>query len=270
MGAPTLARNEWHVSYSQEDFDPMRITGLKLQLLTAAMLGSASMTPALAASDGWDWSVAPYLWATEITTDAQVRGQPVGTDTDFSDIVDNLDFAFLLHAEGQGDQFGVMADYIYLGVSDDSDRDAFALDASLDTTIFELAAVWSPGDERHSGFEAFAGLRYLNTEADLKFDLSNPALPDQRRTLDNSFTDAMIGARYNAKLSDRWGLMLRGDGSFGDTEGGYNASAIFQYQTGGGVWALGYRYMSVELKTGSGESLDLTLSGPIVGYVFRF
>lgn len=64
--------------------------------------------------------------------------------------------------------------------------------------------------------------------------------------------------------------MLRGDGSFGDSEGGYNASAIFQYHTGGGLWALGYRYMSVELGTGSGESLDLTLSGPIVGYVFKF
>jgi len=77
-------------------------------------------------------------------------------------------------------------------------------------------------------------------------------------------------ARATAQLSDRWGLMLRGDGSFGDSEGGYNASAIFQYHTGGGLWALGYRYMSVELGTGSGESLDLTLSGPIVGYVFKF
>jgi hypothetical protein len=49
----------------------MRITGLKLQLLTAAMLGSASMTPALAASDGWDWSVAPVAAHRKLTISAR-------------------------------------------------------------------------------------------------------------------------------------------------------------------------------------------------------
>ncbi len=247
----------------------MAITRFPLPLLTGAVLGSAGTIPALA-SYRWDWAVAPYLWATAITTDAEVRGQPVGSEVDFGDVIDKLDMAFLLHVEGQGDQFGLMADYIYLAVSDDSSSDTFNLDASLDTTIFELAGVWSPGEERFTGFEAFAGLRYLSTEADLKFDLENPALPDQRRTLDKSFTDAMVGARYTAKLTDHWGMTLRGDGSFGDSEGGYSVGAIFQYHTKSGMWALGYRYLTVELQTGSGESLDLTLSGPIVGYAFKF
>lgn len=248
----------------------MRTRDLKVLMLAAAALGAASAPPALAASDGWDWAVAPYLWATTISTDAEIGGQPVGSEASFSDIVDKLDFAFLLHAEGQGEQFGLMADYIYLGVSDDSSRTRMSVDASLDTTIFELAGVWSPGDERFSGFEAFAGLRYLNPELDLKFDLDDPALADQRRTLDKAFTDAMVGARYTAELSDRWGVVLRADASFGETEGGYNASAIFQYHTGSGMWALGYRYLSIELETGSGESLDLTMNGPIVGYAFKF
>ncbi len=65
-------------------------------------------------------------------------------------------------------------------------------------------------------------------------------------------------------------MTLRGDGSFGDSESGYNASTMFQYRTGGGIWALGYRYLTVELETGNGESVDLTVFGPIVGYVFKF
>ncbi len=249
----------------------MQTRNVLLQALATSMISAVAISPVHAADSSWDWAVAPYLWGTQVTTDTQVRGQPVGTETKFSDIVDKLDFAFQIHAEGQGDQFGLMTDYTYLALSDDSDRDAFSLDASLDTTIFELAAVWSPGDERYTGFEAFAGLRYLDVEVDLKFDLTNPALPDQRRTLERSFTDAMVGARYTARFNESWGLTLRGDGSFGDTEGGFNTSAILQYRTGGGgSWAFGYRYMAIDLETGSGETVDLVMSGPIVGYVFRF
>lgn len=240
------------------------------QVLAASLLAGASLSPALAADDGWDWVVAPYLWATAIQTDFKARGQPVDTETNFSDIVDKLDFAAQLHVEGQGDRFGILADYTFLGLSDSSSRDAFSVDASLDTTIFELAAIWSPGDDRYAGFEALAGIRYLKSKVDLKFDLNNPALPDQRRTLDSSYTDAMIGARYTARFSDHWGMTLRGDGSFGDTEGGYNASAIFQYHTDRGVWAFGYRYMSIDLEQKSGETATLTMLGPVIGYGFKF
>lgn len=248
----------------------MKPRNLLLQAMATSMISAVAMSPVHAADGAWDWAVAPYLWGTQITTDTQVRGEPVGTETSFSDIIDKLDFAFQIHAEGQGDQFGLFADYTYLALSDDSNRDAFKLDASLDTTIFELAAVWSPGDERFTGFEAFAGLRYINAEVDLKFDLTDPALPNQRRTLDKAFTDAMVGARYTARFNETWGLTLRGDGSFGDTEGGFNTSAILQYQMSRGVMAFGYRYMAIDLKTGSGETVEMVMSGPIAGYVFKF
>jgi hypothetical protein len=250
----------------------MQTRQLLPQALAASLISAVAISPVHAAEGGWDWVVVPYLWGTQITTDAEVRGEPVSTETSFSDILDKLDFAFQVHAEGQGDQFGLMTDYTYLSLSDDSSRDRFSVDASLDTTIFELAAVWSPGEERYTGFEAFAGLRYLDTELDLKFDLTDPALSDQRRTLEKSFTDAMIGARYTTRFNDNWGMTLRGDGSFGDTEGGFNTSAIFQYQShpGGGAWAFGYRYMTIELETGAGESVDLTMSGPIAGYAYKF
>jgi hypothetical protein len=248
----------------------MKTRNVLLQALATSMICGAAMSPAHASDGAWDWAVVPYLWGTEITTDTQVRGEPVGTETEFSDIIDKLDFAFQIHAEGQGDQFGLFADYTYLSLSDDSNRDAFSLDASLDSTIFELAAVWSPGDERFTGFEAFAGLRYLNAEVDMKFDLTDPALPNQRRTLEKSFTDAMVGARYSARFNERWGMTLRGDGSFGDTDGGFNTSAILQYQMGRGVMAFGYRYMAIDLETGSGETVEMVMSGPIAGYVFKF
>ena len=69
---------------------------------------------------------------------------------------------FSVTSEGQGDQWGSMSDLIFLSLADERDRPNFSIDADLDTTIFELAAVWSPGDTRYQGFEAFAGLRYMS------------------------------------------------------------------------------------------------------------
>ena len=47
----------------------------------------------------------------------------------------------------------------------------------------------------------------------------------------SDLNDFMLGARYTWSLSERWGLTLRGDGSFGDTEGTWNTSAVAPKRT---------------------------------------
>lgn len=248
----------------------MKATKRLIHAMTAALLAGSSITPALASDGGWDWKLVSYVWASDIQTDLKARGQPVEGQVDFSDIVDKLDYSLQMHFEGQGDQFGFFADLTYLALSD---KKAFTqLDAkvSLDTTIFEVAGVWSPGQERYRGFEAFAGLRVLDTKLDARFIPVDPAIPTERRIVDGTLTDAMIGARYIAKLSDKWHLTVRGDVSFGDTEGTYNGSAIFNYQLKKGALILGYRYMAIDLEQGSGETATMTMLGPVIGYARSF
>ena len=98
------------------------------------------------------------------------------TDVSFGDIIDKLDGALQIHAEGQGDSFGAFADLTYLGVSDSNERPRLRTETDVDTVLFELAAVWSPGEERFRGVDVFAGLRYL--DVDLTTDLipANPLL----------------------------------------------------------------------------------------------
>src|SRR5262245_61035147 len=77
-------------------------------------------SPAHAAEDegkGWDWMVAPYLWASSIDADLKTSTPPSPgiSDTVFDDVLDELDGVFQIHAEGQGDHFGVLTDFTYLG-----------------------------------------------------------------------------------------------------------------------------------------------------------
>lgn len=234
--------------------------------LRVAIFSLLPMNAALAADgEPWDWSLAPYVWASSVTTDISIAGRPVETEVAFSDLIDALDYGVLMHAEGQGDNVGIFADLVYMKVSDEKDGAVLSSDASLTSTLFELAMVWSPGDQRNFGFEGFAGLRYVDNKVDATFQPANPALPTARRVVDPSTADFLIGARYTAEISERWAFTVRGDGSFGESDGSYGASVVLQYRAGGGAWAFGYRHLDY-----SSEALDQVLTGPAVGYIFKF
>lgn len=245
-------------------------------MMLAAATCLAALAPAAHAAEGdtgWDWMVAPYVWATTVSTDLQTTVPPIiggSTQTDFGGIIDKLDGAFLIHAEGQGDDFGVFADFIFLGLANEKDRAIFRTESDLDTTVFELGAVWSPGEERYKGIEVLAGVRSIDVELNVGIDpLNNPQLPSAIVNVNATFTDFMVGARYAWDVSERWTLSARGDLSFGDTEGTWNATAFAQYRMKRGAWAFGYRHMDVAVEPGD-KKIDLVMSGPVIGYAFHF
>jgi hypothetical protein len=243
------------------------------KIAASLLLASAPMGAALAQGGDWDWSLAPYLWLPAIGSDVDVDVPPIdlGGTSQVSEWAPKLGFTIPLHLEGQGDDFGLLSDLLYLPLSDKRDREGrlFSTDSSFHTGIFELAAVWSPGENRHEGFEAFGGLRYIWASLDLKLIPNDTALPGGKISLDKSFADVLLGGRYTARLSDRWALTMRGDGSFGSTDNTYGASALFSYATDSGAWIVGYRYMKLKFSDNN-AALDLKLYGPEFGYNFRF
>lgn len=245
-------------------------------LLPAVCAAAALITPLAHAAEGepgsWDWMVAPYVWGVSFGTDLTRTEPPAGGisgDSNFDDVLSNFDGAFQVHVEGHTDHWGMFADFTYLGLAQDRDHPRFRTETDLDARLFDAAAVWSPGDERGEGLQVLAGLRYIDVDMTVIFNPTNPAFDSTVFDGSQSFTDFMVGARYTWALSDRWGLTLRGDTSFGDTEGTWNASAVADYRMKRGAWLVGYRYLSVELET-DGTTTDLTMSGPMIGYGFKF
>jgi len=244
-----------------------------MQAAAVAAILVAACPQARAASDGgWEWMVAPYGWATSFGMDLRTAGPPPGgvdADVDFGNVIDKIDGVFQLHAEGQGENFGVLADFTYLGLAQGRTRPRFHTESDLDARLFEIAAVWSPGDRRHRGLELLSGLRYIDVDATVTLVPDNPAFGRTSFDSGRRYSDLMLGVRYGMDLSERWGLTLRGDGSFGDTDGTWGASAMLDYRTHRGAWLFGYRYLDVELESGT-SGLHMTMQGPAVGYGFVF
>jgi hypothetical protein len=220
---------------------------------------------------GWDWAIAPYVWAASIGTDVRTHTPPTSAsaDTAFPDVVDILDGVFEVHGEGQGDAFGIFADFTYFGLADEKQRRFQRTESDLDMRLMEVAGVWSPGEARFTGLEAFAGARVIDLDYTLQFLPDNPAFAPHAIDRGQTYYDFMLGARYTWALSDRWSLTLRGDGSWGDTEGTWNASVVGQYRMRHGSWAFGYRYLDADFEN-AGDTLGVTLDGPVIGYAFRF
>jgi hypothetical protein len=244
-----------------------RIPGLALTALAFALAA-----PQASASGGeWESVIAPYIWGAGITTDLKMDTPPVtgGSDNDFTDLIDELDGIFQIHGETQNEKWGVMADFAFIGLAAEEERQLFDSESDLDVRLSELALVWSPDDGKYSGFEAFGGLRRVEIDFTSDFTPHNPVLPDAHVDFNRDYNDFLLGARYTVPLADRWTLTLRGDGSFGDTDGTWGASAMFGYHMEHGSWVMGYRYLAGNFNNDNGD-LDIALSGFQVGYAFSF
>lgn len=213
-----------------------------------------------------DWLGIVYLWGSGITIDAE--DESVGVD--FADLVDDLEIAFMGHVEAQGDTLGGFVDVVFVGVGSNESRANADLNVDNDTTAMDLAVVWSPGAARLTGLETYAGLRYISNDFHLVVDPIPPALPTLEGGADNSYYDALLGVRYSAPLSDSWRATLVGDLSFGDTEGTFSLGAYAGYVMGQHHFIVGYRHLEMDLESGGGDNLTVTMTGPVLAYGYRF
>jgi hypothetical protein len=212
-----------------------------------------------------------------------VNDEPViGADVGFSDLLDKLDFAAQGHFEGRRGKAGFLLDLTYLSLSDSGTTGprpplpgGTTVDTDVDTTLFEAAGFYRPLGESH-GLDLLLGVRVMDFEQTLDIALPSPSTVSTRVDVSETYTDGFAGLRYRAPLSANWSLVLRGDVGAGDTEFTWNAVATAAYgfgATGRNTLLFGYRHLEIELE-GSDSAADveteLTMSGPIAGFAFRF
>ncbi len=240
---------------------------IRYALRSAGVLGLLlSGAGAHAEGSDMDWLGIVYLYGSGIDVDAKNASAGVS----FGDLIDNLEMAGMVHVEAQGDTFGGLVDVLFVGVGANETRPNAHLNVDNDTTSMDLALVWSPGAERLTGFELYGGLRYISNDFHLVVDPDPPALPTVTTGSDKSYTDLLVGARYITPLSDKWRLTFQGDLSGGDTEGTFSLGAYAGYVMGQHHFIVGYKHFELDLESRQGRSLTVTMTGPVLGYGYRF
>jgi hypothetical protein len=252
--------------------------------LLALCVGAFMLVPVQARAeepgvdDSWQFAASLYLWGIGIDGKTQSDTE---VSVDFDDILDNLKMAFLSAFEARKGKWSLLADVLYLDVGAEKTSNvtipigpgidvSTGADLDLKAWAFHIAGGYNLLTKGGSKLDLVAGARYLDLQMDLA--LSSQAIQARYRTLSasNSVWDGIIGLKGNIGLSKRWYLPCYLD--IGTGESDYTWQAIGGIGFRAAKWVdvtLVYRHLAWNF--GSDRVIDdLSISGPIIGAIFRF
>jgi len=230
----------------------------------------------------WEWTLAPYFWGAGVKMDVEANDEPVlNSDVSFGDLLDKTDMAGMVHFEGRNGKWGFLFDALYMALSDDfttSPRPPLPggtdVDADLSMLILEGGGFWRLSGDTH-GFDLLFGVRVLQVDPEVELDIPAPFNAQTTLGDDQTFTDAFVGGRYSHAFAKRWDFAIRGDVGTGDTDLTWNAIGTMGVQLGdSGKYSVrfGYRQMEMNFENDGDVKIDtdITMSGPIAGFVFHW
>jgi hypothetical protein len=232
---------------------------------------AAFCNPAFA--QNWEYSVALYGWGpdTGVTIDTPLG--EVSGELSFSEAWEALDLAFMGVATAQRGKLSFILDTVYLELSDDRATPGvlgFAgATINSQVSITNTYVMWEVMNEGTSRFDLGAGVRFYNTDTDAAL-IGGPV--PASFNIGDDWIDPVFAVRYRNDFSSDWYATFFADA------GGFGTGSEFTWQ---GVATVGYRFTdSFSLEAGyrilrsdrieANGSIDLDLSGPLIGARFRF
>ena len=116
----------------------------------------------------------------------------------------------------------------------------------------------------------------MRPDLEAEFDLGLAGTLDRKYDADDSFTDALVGARWAGKFAKRWSWGVAADASAGGTDLIWTAQgwAGFSFDEAGKyTLQAGYRHMDFDFETEDGSIVvnsEMTMSGFVTGFRFAF
>ncbi|MGC1953351.1 MAG: hypothetical protein WA970_12450 [Gammaproteobacteria bacterium] len=276
----------------------------------AALIGLTLSTPLCAVAqpspDRWTFSVMPYLWLPSVDGELNYGPPPLdggspSVTIDASNLLDNLDFAFMINGQARKGRWLIGTDVIYLDFSKTdsavrsvdfnlgTDRTnvsttdlSVSADSALTGWLWTLVGGYAALQGPKASLDVIGGFRYLTLEASTDWQLATTVTGTGPQG--NTATFARSGSVEQSE--DIWvGIVgAKGRGQLGESHWFVNyyadiggASSTFTWQGVGGIgyafkWGdivLDYRYLSYSQ---SGDKLidEVSFGGFALGANFRF
>lgn len=256
---------------------PSGLAGLVIVAAVAALLVTAGDARAREGmsnedGDGWSYRVTPYVWLPTLSGDLRVEFGDPPADVD-TNLLDVLDFAFLIAGEARKDRWGVLGEFNYLDLSESASTDGIVYlgaKAGLKGTMGSLAAVFRTYKGPNASLDVLVGARAW--WLDLQIDYQAGSLPAKSVKKSKGWVDPMVGLRGQISVTDK--VFLSGLADIG----GFGLGSDWQWEAQGSVGyrfnqpvsaSVGYRHLDIDLEDG-GLVTNVYLSGPYLSIDFNF
>ena len=232
-----------------------------------AILPAAAAEPdsaaAAAPSDGWRYSVSPYIWVATITGNFGADGAQGSTESDYSFwALENLKGYWSVHFDARASRWGWFADALHVEYGDEFTRPNLTTSLGVAGEIYETGGLYGLRDD--FGFAVLAGFRRV----DLRVSVGLTPGPDGSAR--KSFTDPYVGVEWSHPLAEHWYVEARGDYGNGAARSQVQALAKFAYRFSDHLEAFGgYRYLKVDFEDAT-QLMNLTAAGPGFGFSWRW
>lgn len=230
-----------------------KLTSLVLVSLIVSLFSSLAFADDQA-EEGWEFMLTPYLWAAGLNASIGAGEVSVPVDLSPGDILDKLQFAVPIHFNLKKGRWGAFLDYLYMNVGEDDIAVELpgpvaipiAADFRYKVNMFELAGAYRIAGTREHGLEAFVGLRSMSHKAELEIRGGGPLQEQWGGDYKQSWTDLMLGFRYNLVFSRKWIWAVRGDIAGISSKLTFNIMANIGYRLSRTFDIfLGYRYLDI-------------------------
>ena len=226
-----------------------------------ALAGGGQAGPA-----GWQFKVAPYLWALGVNGDLGIHAETVPVDVNFLDAVQDLDLGGMLALEASNGPWSVLADGTYLQLSDGTDGVHGGFGAEFKQWTVQGVGLYRLLDKGATRVDIGTGGRYIALDATLNTPLDTPDLNASK-----GWADPVVALRVRQQISEKFHGALYGDiGGFGAASDlTWQALALAAYACAercdllAGYRALGYDYENDNFR------FDVIQSGLIFGLQFN-
>lgn len=221
-------------------------------------------------TEGWEVFLTPYLWASGLDGEVGSRGLSTEVDLGFSDIVEDLDGAFMLPIELRKGRWGLLSELILIKLSSQSGTPGPLFDSvelGADETLVQLLPFYRIIPQEPVTLDVLAGARLWHISAELRF--TPGALPAVIVDATDRWVDPIIGLRAIADIGRRWRVHAYGDiGGFGiGSDLTWQLLGTVGYEIGtGAVLRFGYRQLDVDFEDEeNGFIFDTGTGGWVVG-----
>ncbi|PJO49114.1 hypothetical protein CQ052_19255 [Ochrobactrum sp. MYb15] len=223
--------------------------------------------------DGWTFAASPYFWGASISGDVGQFGLPaVHLESDFGDILKDLDFGFMAIGEARYDRFSIFGDVMYTKLSSGASTPLGVVAGRVDVTSETFAGLVGAGyavfQEGRSNLDLVAGARVWHASTEISF--SGGVLDGVSGSDGATWVDAMAGFRGRYFLSDSFYLSAWGLIGAGQADLDWDLAAGLGYEFNDRISSVaGYRALGVDYSN-DGFVFDAVQQGPILGLVLRF
>ncbi len=257
-----------------------------LGVIAALCCATFGVSPVLAQTDSsstedqWQYAGAIYLWGADIGGKT-IRGSEV--EVGFSDLLDNLEMAFMGAFAARKNNWSLLTDIIYMDLGVDKTTDlsipvgpmqvpvTTSVNLDVEAWVLHFAGGYNLYSEGESRLDLIGGARYLDLDQTMFLSLQSLG-PGQSRTISESLTsfDGIVGLKGHASLGERWFLPYYVDIGAGESKLTWQATAGIGFRAGR-VWDLALVYRHLEWDLDSPRVVDdINFSGPMLGVIFRW